>query len=120
MLDNIKFVKVVARWVFPDMGAFSHDLWSKIGQWGAYITTGKDAVWFTVRSGRDLLYSLEASKGVIKASYALPAVLDLGDSVFEYGTKLANSRARLGLRVSAGFSTMKMSLLRRKTGCWRN
>ena len=29
---------------------------------------------------------------MIKASYALPAVFDLGGGVFKYGTKLANSR----------------------------
>ena len=62
MLDNAHLVKSVARGAFPGVGVFSSDWRAKMGQWDAYITTGKDVAWLTVRSGRDLL---EARKGFV-------------------------------------------------------
>lgn len=91
MLENKQIVVAIARRVFPGMGPFSNGL-AKLGQWDVCLVVGDDAGWLTVLCGPDVLFRIEARRGYVKARYALPAVMELGNGERRYGTAWANSR----------------------------
>lgn len=91
MLENKQLVVAIARHVFPGMGTFSDGL-AKLGQWDAYLVVGDGVTWLTIQLGPDVLFRVEARGEYVKARYALPAVMELGNGEKEYGTAWAASR----------------------------
>lgn len=92
MFNNELVLKSIARRVFPDMGSFSPDRTARIGLWDAHLRSTRDSAWLTIYLGPDLLFQIELRGNRLKATYALPAVMELGDGEKEYGTAWANSR----------------------------
>lgn len=92
MFNSEYVLKSIARRVFTDMGKFSSSGVAKIASWDAYITVGEGVAWFTVSSDRDRLFQIEVQGSSVRAVYALPAVIELGDGRREFGTEWANSR----------------------------
>lgn len=92
MFNNELVLKAIGRRVFPGMGVFSVDGRAKIDLWEACFSAGNEAAWLTVSAGSDLLFQVEVRGSRVKATYALPAVMELGNGEKEYGTAWANSR----------------------------
>ena len=74
------------------MGAFSSYGVAKIDLWDACLRVGERAAWFTVSLGRDFLFQIEVQGSRVRATCALPAVIELVGGEREFGTKWANSR----------------------------
>ena len=74
------------------MGAFSTDGRSRVGLWDACLSAGDGVAWLTVSLGRDNLFRVEVRGSRVKATYALPAVMERGDGEKEQGTAWGNSR----------------------------
>lgn len=91
MFNNESILKSIARRVFPNLGAFSSDGVAKLGLWDAYISVGEGVAWMTIYFNTDMLFCIEVSKGRVKATYALPAIMERAGEK-EYGTAQANSR----------------------------
>lgn len=91
MFNNESVMKSIARRVFPDLGAFSPGV-ARLGEWDVALRADRDAAWLTVSHGRDPLFQIEVRGGRVEATYALPAVMELGNGEKEYGTAWANSR----------------------------
>lgn len=91
MFNNESVMKSIARRVFPDLGAFSSGV-AGLGEWDVALRADRDAAWLTVSHGRDPLFQIEVRGGRVAATYALPAVMELGNGEKEYGTAWANSR----------------------------
>lgn len=92
MLENKQLAVIIARRVFPDLGAFSKDWVAKLGVWDAVFYAGRDAAWLTISHGQDVLFRIETHGGRVEATYALPAVMERGNGEKFYGTAWANSR----------------------------
>lgn len=90
MTTNI--LKSIAHQVFPTMTAIGGDGRAELGEWGAELTTSRDAAWLTVSHGRDVLFRVGVNRDRVEAVYALPAVMERGDGEKFYGTAWANSR----------------------------
>lgn len=88
MFNNESVLKCIARRVFPNMGAFSSDGITRIDSWDACLSVDEGAAWLTVSLGRDHLFRIEVRGSRVQATYALPAVVGLG----EFGTAWAGSR----------------------------
>ena len=92
MFNNESVLKSISRRVFPDMGAFSADGRARTGLWDAWLGVGDGVAWLTVGSGRDHLFRIEVRGSRVKATYALPAVMERADGTKEHGTAWGNSR----------------------------
>lgn len=90
MFNNESLVKSIARRVFPDMGVLSSGV-AEIGLRDACLSVGRGVAWLTVSLGQDHLFQIRVQGSRVEALYALPIVVDDGDSP-RYGTAWANSR----------------------------
>ena len=92
MFSSELVLKAIGRRVFPGMGTFSADGRARIGLWDVCLSVGDEAAWLTVSLDQDHLFQIEVWGGRVEATYALPAVVELGNGEKEYGTAWANSR----------------------------
>ena len=92
MFNNESILKSIARRVFPEMGKFSSGGVAKLGTWDVVFSSGRNAAGFTVSCGQDRLFRIEVRGPRVEATYALPAIIELGDGSREFGTEWANSR----------------------------
>lgn len=92
MFNSELVLKAISRRVFPDMGAFSAGGEARIGLWEVHLSVGSGVAWLTVSQDLNPLFRIEVRGSRVKATYALPAVVVLGNGEREYGTEWANSR----------------------------
>ena len=91
MFDSESVLKSIARRVFPNMGVFSSYGVARIDLWDACLRVGERAAWLTVSLGRDHLFQIEVRGSCVRATCALPVVIELGGGEREFGTEWANS-----------------------------
>lgn len=92
MFSSELVLKSIARRVFPNLEVSSSDWVTKLGVWDAVFYPGQDVAWLTISHGQDLLFHIEVKSDRVKATYALPAIMERGNGEKFYGTAWANSR----------------------------